>query len=179
MARAPGPPKTPKGKPGDIYLVPLGDEQFAVIVLARIAKRRRWGSSIVLCYLFEEVEPRDLPANPTLDPKKATDVVKVADAELCSGRWPRVGSVQGFTFEGWPNPEFARVPLWSPHRNESPSCFLSLYDQDDLAKLVSERQVPAEELHAHPAEGLYGSGALEIYLRQLRNKRCRIWSADP
>lgn len=144
---------------GDWFAVPLGNDGFAVGLVARVAPK----GAVLFGYFFG---PRR-QLMPTVDdvrefrPSDAVLVGMFGDLFLLQGRWPVIGKVEPWERARWPMPAFGRrVPGHDlAYRVE--------YPDDNPNGLPRETRITVEECQHLPSDGLDGARAVEITLAHL------------
>ncbi|MGO1069768.1 Imm26 family immunity protein [Lysobacter sp. CA199] len=143
-----------KYKEGTCFLVPLEDEGFSVGVIARTSKR----GCAILTYHFApryEVAPA-LDDLAPLDPRMPILIARTGNLNLKSGRWPVLGTVDGWARYDWPMPLFLRTEPITNRR------LAVSYSEEEPGKLVGEEIAPAG-FHG-PIDASWGVGAIESWL---------------
>ncbi len=143
------------------FAVPLTDAGFAVGVVARANPK-----GVLLGYFFGP--RRDFP--PALEDCSGLSaggalwVTKFGDLGLRDGTWPMLGTVDDWSREDWPMPEFVR------HEELSGRSFRVIYDDSDPNKLLREVQVDPDTAEQGVRDGLAGAGFVEIRLTNLMSE---------
>jgi hypothetical protein len=141
-------------KEGTWFGVTVEDGGYAVGLVARAKPRGR----AVLGYFFGprlSALPRDTELE-HLSPKGAVLVARFSDLYLRHGRWPLIGSVEGWDRKKWPMPAFQRIELFTNR------VVVSYYDDNDPAKFLGEEEGdPTDNL---PSDAQWGAGSVEKWL---------------
>ena len=145
-------------KEGDWFAVPLGPNEYALGVVARMN-----GRGGILGYFFgpkfEVVPPLETTEGLTV--KGAIFVSKFGDLGFLEGTWKVIGRHGVWRREEWPIPAFVRTDVISgKHRKV-------VYPEDDFStetQLIPIDPVAAEKL---PEDGTFGAGAVELRLTKL------------
>lgn len=165
-------------KEGDWFAVPIKSGY----VLARIVRAKKTGGSL-LGYFFEPLYKSVPTAEDTIGLKasSAFNIAKFGYLGLVKDNWPIIHRPDTWNRGDWPMPPFGRLNDFVPGRG-----FVSVYDEDQLERSLSERGVTAEEAMQYPSEGLAGHVYLQNVLERYftvglrpydpsERKRAHIW----
>jgi hypothetical protein len=91
---------------GDVFAVPLRDDQYAFGVVARMPVTEK----ILVGYFFKDVftVPPTPVTLPILNPRDAIKIFRFRDLRLINGTWRIIGSMAGWHRQEWPIPKFLR-----------------------------------------------------------------------
>jgi hypothetical protein len=142
---------------GSWFTIPLS-RGFGVGLVARSAP----SGKVIFCYFFG-----GFMSSPTLEEVRSLSapdallVGRVGDLYLLKGRWPVLGTLEGWNRENWPMPIFRRVASLSS------KSWLVVRSDEDPNKIVSEEPVSSELPENVPRDQVFGAGALEVALSKL------------
>lgn len=140
---------------GDWFAVPLGERAVAV---ARIARHHR---GIVYAYVFGPTRA-EVPALAEVEhhrPGDAATHILVSHLALRDGAWPVIGRGGAFDPAEWPVVEL--------ERRVDDRLYAVRWDEETLSEEVETRPLDPSEAGRRPPDGLLGTGAAEVTLRQL------------
>ena len=143
---------------GDWFAVPLRNGDFAVGLIARANS-----GGVLLGYFFGPPRP-EVPALASIGGLKPVDAVlirKFGHLGIVQGKWPLLGSVDGWNRQQWPTPVFVR------YEELTGRSFRVFYDDNDPNKVLREERVPPGEAEQAPKDGLMGAGFAEAALSRL------------
>lgn len=140
---------------GDVFLVPLSPNEFAIGVLIRAdGKGRAFGA-----FFGSQMAETSAIDFSQLQMNDAVLLCRFGDHGLHTKRWPIIGSIPNWSEQTWPLPKFAR-------RHDNPQLrYVTEYD-DSLA-LRAEEILPAAETTYLPEDSQFGSGVVEVKLAKL------------
>jgi hypothetical protein len=135
--------------------VPVGDNRFALGVVARVGKRGRIVSGYFFGPLFEDAPTAAELA--VLKPQGATLVVRFGDLHPMSDKWPILSRIGSWDRPDWPMPEFVRIePI-------SGRVFLVSFSDIDPGERLSQDRIAVNSSNLE-IDSLWGAGAVEAFL---------------
>jgi hypothetical protein len=164
--------KPPRYQEGDVFGVPVGAMGHCPLLIIRKSAVGREGHKLLFVWVFEPQALDKLlmvpPVSPlTLRPHAIT-LTSVGDAPIVSGRWPRLGTLTGFSRDVWPLPPLSR------HTPGTSTAYLDILDPRDLATFVEVSPLPIEDVSRFPHNEVQGSLFLEARASKiLRGERPR------
>lgn len=143
---------------GDWFLVPLGEDCFALGIVALVQ------NLVVLAYFFPKVY-FGAPNETEINQWKDTDAIfikLISGIYLENGKWPIIHHSIDFHESAWPLTDFGSIDSLNPM-----IAYRTRYIDGNIGDLGYRWNVLPEEIVGLPQDGLAGVGFVELRLRRL------------
>lgn len=152
--------KTITIEPGDLFVVPLDEDCYALGLASRVSKNR--GTKTVLGYFFDTTFSTvpTIAEIPNLKPCAAILIARFSGQSIMETQWPKIGTYQNWDPEKWPMPSFCRQNVVTPSWG-----WLIKYQNDDPQVRITEEPCNFADVATLPSDGLFGCGAVLMVLK--------------
>lgn len=144
---------------GDWFAVPLKDGGYGIGLAARVGRR-----GAVFGYFYGPRHPNIPKSDDTqfLNAENAILLGIFGDLGLLDSSWPIIRKSDEWDRTKWPLPAFGRIDSLDPNLG-----FRTVYEENNLLEIISEKEVSAREAASLTEDGLYGYISLANYLNKL------------
>jgi Immunity protein 26 len=151
-----------KPEEGDLFAIQIGDERFAVAVMARVEKakpRKPYGIFVYFFGPYGNPETAMLESDPTIRSDRAIARLQTSALDIYSGEWKRIGHLSNWNRDAWPFPDFYQYDMLTE------KMYRVRLNEWDLLRQV-EREV-VNSIEGLDKNSLHGSGSASNHAAKL------------